>query len=197
MRTIQIVFDGPPGAEAGRFVEVEENGRSINFGEWREGHNDGYWYLDIPVESPAPSVSRAEVSDMVDEMLGIVGNGKATEFMCAWLKERGIPVGDKPSVSEPDAEDERLTIEHLADHISGPPANWEPPSGPDYKAMVEVCKIALRALDESMPPVPDHVCGTPNAMCDCSCVDFSRWAEEKEFVRKALADIERRHGGKP
>ena len=48
MKTVDIVFDGPPGPEAGRFVEVEdENGASINYGEWVE-REDGYWVLRIP-----------------------------------------------------------------------------------------------------------------------------------------------------
>ena len=42
---IDIVFDGPPGPEGDRFVEVEESrGRSINFGEWVQ-RPDGYWAL--------------------------------------------------------------------------------------------------------------------------------------------------------
>ena len=48
-RTVDIVFDGPPGPVAGRFVEVEdESGASIRFGEWVE-RDDGYWVLRIPV----------------------------------------------------------------------------------------------------------------------------------------------------
>lgn len=48
MKTIDIVFDGPPGHTAGRFVEVEnENGASIHFGEWVK-RDDGYWVLRIP-----------------------------------------------------------------------------------------------------------------------------------------------------
>ncbi len=48
MKTIDIVFDGPPSHESGRFVEVEDNsGASINFGEWVE-RDDGYWVLRIP-----------------------------------------------------------------------------------------------------------------------------------------------------
>jgi hypothetical protein len=45
--TVDIVFDGPPGHESGRFVEVERNGKSIKIGEWveREG---GLWALRIP-----------------------------------------------------------------------------------------------------------------------------------------------------
>ncbi len=45
---IDIVFDGPPGPEAGRFVEVENpEGQSIAIGEWIE-RKDGYWVLRIP-----------------------------------------------------------------------------------------------------------------------------------------------------
>ena len=46
---VHIVFDGPPGPTAGRFVEVETpDGRSISFGEWHE-RKDGLWELRIPV----------------------------------------------------------------------------------------------------------------------------------------------------
>lgn len=45
---IDIVFDGPPGHESGRFVEVEdEGGKSINAGEWIK-RADGFWVLRIP-----------------------------------------------------------------------------------------------------------------------------------------------------
>lgn len=47
MKTINIVFDGPPGPVAGRFVEVEdESGKSISFGQWEE-REDGYWVLSF------------------------------------------------------------------------------------------------------------------------------------------------------
>ena len=45
---IDIVFDGPPCHESGRFVEVEDMGeRSITIGEWLQ-RDDGYWVLRIP-----------------------------------------------------------------------------------------------------------------------------------------------------
>ena len=47
MKTIDIVFDGPPEHEAGRFVEVERDGKSIRLGEW-VNRPDGYWVLRIP-----------------------------------------------------------------------------------------------------------------------------------------------------
>jgi hypothetical protein len=51
-KTVDIVFDGPPGPEAGRFVEVEDmDGASISLGEWVK-REDGYWVLRIPDPRP-------------------------------------------------------------------------------------------------------------------------------------------------
>lgn len=42
-----VVFDGPPGHESGRFVEVENSeGVSVSLGEWIE-RPDGYWVLRV------------------------------------------------------------------------------------------------------------------------------------------------------
>lgn len=47
MPHIDIVFDGPPGHQSGRFVETEDhNGRSISLGYWIH-RPDGYWALRI------------------------------------------------------------------------------------------------------------------------------------------------------
>jgi len=47
MSKIDIVFDGPPSHESGRFVETEdENRASISIGDWVE-RDDGYWVLRI------------------------------------------------------------------------------------------------------------------------------------------------------
>lgn len=46
-KPINILFDGPPGPESGRFVEVEtDDGKSIRAGEWIE-REDGLWALRI------------------------------------------------------------------------------------------------------------------------------------------------------
>ena len=46
-QAINVIFDGPPSHESGRFVEVElDNGRSVNVGEWIE-RDDGLWALRI------------------------------------------------------------------------------------------------------------------------------------------------------
>ena len=41
---ISIVFDSPPGSES-QFVEVERDGKSVKFGEWKQ-HGD-YWHLEL------------------------------------------------------------------------------------------------------------------------------------------------------
>lgn len=54
---LRIVFDGPPGPEAGRFVEVENAaGRSVHAGEWRE-RTDGLWELVLHAAAPQPEQS--------------------------------------------------------------------------------------------------------------------------------------------
>lgn len=46
-KTIDIVFDGMPGPEGPRFVEVERGGTSISIGEWVK-RDDGLRALRIP-----------------------------------------------------------------------------------------------------------------------------------------------------
>lgn len=48
-KTVDIVFDGPPGPVAGRFVEVEDlSGKSIRVGTWVQ-RADGFWVLRLTV----------------------------------------------------------------------------------------------------------------------------------------------------
>jgi hypothetical protein len=59
---IDIVFDGPPSHQSGRFIEVEDaSGRSIKFGEWVH-RSDGYWVLRLralrPPVAPAGALSK-------------------------------------------------------------------------------------------------------------------------------------------
>ena len=56
---IRIIFDGPPGPDAGQFVEVETDTReSISIGEWID-RKDGYWALRI-AKLPAPPEQEAD-----------------------------------------------------------------------------------------------------------------------------------------
>lgn len=79
MRTLeafQVVFDGPPGPEGGRFVEVEDaKGRSVNVGEWVE-RGDGTWALNITI---APQSAAPVPPPNVAFRFAIV-NGKRVEF---------------------------------------------------------------------------------------------------------------------
>lgn len=44
-RTVDVVFDGPPAPQSGRFIEVENEARaSVRVGEWID-RGDGYWAL--------------------------------------------------------------------------------------------------------------------------------------------------------
>lgn len=64
---IDIVFDGPPGPQGGRFVETEDaEGASISVGEWLDRGN-GYWALRIAPH--ADTVWRVTHED-VDELAG-------------------------------------------------------------------------------------------------------------------------------
>jgi len=67
---VDIVFDGPPSHESGRFVEVEDNkGAGISYGDWVE-RADGYWVLRIPriQRTPRPGIDREKVREIVDEL---------------------------------------------------------------------------------------------------------------------------------
>jgi hypothetical protein len=55
---IDVVFDGPPGPESGRFVEVEDmQGHSINAGEWID-RGDGLWVLRIDCDALSSQEAR-------------------------------------------------------------------------------------------------------------------------------------------
>lgn len=63
-RVVDVVFDGPPSHESGRFVEVEdENGCGVAVGEWIDRGN-GYWalrfraLLNVPNDAPSPLEAR-------------------------------------------------------------------------------------------------------------------------------------------
>ncbi len=66
MKHFDVVFDGPPGPTAGRFVEVEnEDGRGFRIGEWIDRGN-GLWALRIPDYSDVEKAAR----DLYDNRLG-------------------------------------------------------------------------------------------------------------------------------
>lgn len=51
--SIEIIFDGAPGVDAGRFVEVEDEGGSgMSIGEWID-RKDGTWALRLDLDAEA------------------------------------------------------------------------------------------------------------------------------------------------
>jgi hypothetical protein len=74
---IDIVFDGPPGPDGGRFVEVENDcGRSIRVGEWIE-RQDGFWALRIPAHNNAdPMPADPMPLDQAKRLAGLWSAGK-------------------------------------------------------------------------------------------------------------------------
>ena len=68
---VDIVFDGPPGPEGNRFIEVEDaSGRSIAFGE-RIERKDGRWVLRITAadfQKPRRTVDTAKVQGALDRV---------------------------------------------------------------------------------------------------------------------------------
>ena len=62
-RILDVVFDGPPGPEAGRFVEVEdEREHGVSVGQWVDRGN-GLWALRIIV-----AANSTEIQSMVSEI---------------------------------------------------------------------------------------------------------------------------------
>lgn len=75
---IDIVFDGPPGLVAGRFVEVEDVfGKSIRFGTWVH-RPDGYWVLRIAMGCGGGRVMNEALPDMEKLAAWMLANSFAT-----------------------------------------------------------------------------------------------------------------------
>lgn len=54
LQVVDVVFDGPPGPESGRFIEVETlDGKGIRIGEWVH-REDGYWALRLTADLDSP-----------------------------------------------------------------------------------------------------------------------------------------------
>ncbi len=90
---IDIVFDGPPAAESGRFVEVEnEMGASINGGEWLSpedfpSHGE-FWRLRIGVNRSMNNI-QAEMHQIAKDSGFWDDDARKTplEEVCLWMTE--------------------------------------------------------------------------------------------------------------
>lgn len=77
MNSLNIIFDGAPGATSGRFVEVEdETGKSVNVGTWSEREN-GMWALTI---KQAPDIP-----------MTLCGHGSLLCARCGFIPESWKP----------------------------------------------------------------------------------------------------------
>lgn len=106
-KTVDIVFDGPPGPVAGRFVEVEDsNAESINVGEWVE-RDDGFWALRIPDPRPK-KVQQAFVawtnSDLTE------GRGAQYPLAICEMKSTAIRLGKGQYVQGSDCPISEVTL---------------------------------------------------------------------------------------
>lgn len=62
---LDIVFDGPPSHESGRFVEVENmDGKSVRVGRWIE-RDDGYWVLRMSAATQG-EMDEARIQHILD-----------------------------------------------------------------------------------------------------------------------------------
>ncbi|MCI2959519.1 hypothetical protein MN032_17680 [Agromyces atrinae] len=89
---IEIVFDGPPAHESGRFVEVENpEGASIRVGEWIE-REDGFWVLRI-LRRPVRRDHASEAARVLID--GRVAVSKAKAHAQVGARERADDYGKK------------------------------------------------------------------------------------------------------
>lgn len=75
---VDVLFDGPPGPVAGRFVDtVDPDGRSVSGGEWID-RGDGYWALRMPLhagdDTPTEAVPASYVAG-VGKVIKAAGGG--------------------------------------------------------------------------------------------------------------------------
>lgn len=75
-QAINIIFDGPPGATSGRFVECElDDGSGVNAGEWIEDpRHAGWWKLRITRLPEHPLIDGLWTKHQVDAAFKLVRN---------------------------------------------------------------------------------------------------------------------------
>lgn len=121
LKELHIVFDGPPGPEPGRFVEVETpSGVSLRLGEWLE-RPGGYCALVIP----NPIRLTAEVERLQEE----------TTRRFRMLEAERLAIG----IVSADYEKLRSAFEHT--HVACKPGQVDPPGYPDQ---CQECGLDIR-----------------------------------------------------
>lgn len=86
-RTVNVIFDGPPAHESGRFVEVESlDGSSFRAGKWID-RRDGTWALQITALAPddpgeqgeEPPVACGALNEDVERLVRMAEQDEAAE----------------------------------------------------------------------------------------------------------------------
>lgn len=120
---IDIVFDGPPSHESGRFVEVEDsNGRSIRIGEWVEDQE--LWRLRIPYTRPDPPT-------VGDDALEIGEPDKVPQWAIDLADKHDSPTVGNDEVKESEWEEwykathELAPSEYADGHRDGSATTWD------------------------------------------------------------------------
>lgn len=126
IRTLHIVFDGPPGHESGRFIECETpDGQSVSIGEWHE-RADGWWELRVPL-SPAEPVLVLGVEDETATPVGrfercpicLKANPCDRHSLAVQIRALDDPeyleqVAERPAAGATLNKSERLTLEWIS-----------------------------------------------------------------------------------
>lgn len=78
---VDVVFDGPPAHESGRFVEVEDpEGRGIKAGEWIDRGN-GLWALRIAIRESSLVAALVEALEESRDVVDHAGGRFAGELL--------------------------------------------------------------------------------------------------------------------
>jgi hypothetical protein len=114
---MDVVFDGPPGPVAGRFVEVEdENGVSIRAGKWID-RADGYWALRIPSRAPVPEMPEAW-SDLISAIT-LLAKGQSNDISPLHCEHDRLVVCSDPDKFTPEELNQLIDWGFHADEEDG------------------------------------------------------------------------------
>ena len=148
---LYIVFDGPPGPDSCRFVEVEnQHGASVKAGEWTQCAQSPFWQLGPFYRQP----QREEVVWVAVTNTDLTeGRGAAKAHAVCEAKATAIRRGKGASVQGCNAE----LVESVAIRDSRSPTGWlvpgsiEHPSKEDQAAQkaVDARKEAIRAARDA------------------------------------------------
>jgi len=144
---IDIVFDGPPASESGRFIEVENaQGASIRVGEWVH-RPDGYWALRLP--APVSPVEPTPPTNLLGDHLCW-----ACDAACDCCQPDECVSCSRCEKAKPQRAQYVATCETNG-HIYG------------HEGVCVFCQAPKPA--DPVEPTPAHTGWGPNNLRDCHC----------------------------